>query len=75
VGEVIVRKHLSILKEEEEVVIEKNQLIYQIFLRCDGDYEYNVFDLTDFIPGDVLNVHDGGTIDTIEDVAEFLKTL
>lgn len=54
-------KKVEILEEKDEVVFEHSQLIYQVFLRCDGDYDVNVYDLsTNFTSGDELEVTDGG---------------
>lgn len=69
------KEKLKHLKLHDTLVVESNQLIYQFLLRGDGEYEYNIYDLSDFISGDLLECVDGGIFETIDDVAEKLQEL
>jgi len=51
---------IEILEKHDSVVFENEQIIYQIFQRDDGDYEYSFYNFDDFIDGDELNAMDGG---------------
>ena len=51
---------VEILESKDRVVFENNQLINEVFLNSEGDYEYNIYDLSDFANGDTLDALDGG---------------
>ncbi len=56
-------KKEEILKEKGEVFFEHNQKIYEVFKRFDGNFEYNIYNLSDFVSGDVLETIDGGVVE------------
>lgn len=63
----------KILEETEKVMFEHNQLIYEVFLRSDGDYEVNIYSFDDFISGDELEAVDGGCCTgSAKDAVEFM---
>lgn len=51
---------IEYLSEYNKVVYEHEQLIYEIFVNSEGDYEYNCYDFISFASGDTLQVVDGG---------------
>jgi len=51
---------IEILESKDRVVFEHGQLIYEIFVNSEGDYEYNCYDFSEFIGGDTLDALDGG---------------
>lgn len=51
---------IALLEKNNKVIFEHKQIVYEVFLRSDGDYEYNCYDLKNFVNGDILEANDGG---------------
>jgi hypothetical protein len=51
---------IEILETKDEVVFEHEQVIYKIFTDSEGGYQYDFYNLEDFISGDTLESMDGG---------------